>query len=445
MGYINTKAPSSPIVDPDVQPSPSSSDKSPDIQHLSPALVKNPEVEATSSCLQYRYFVFMIMLMLNFQESISRFGLPMAMVGGMTKQNCSDPLDNGTYCWTEGEKANILGAFFYTYTLQIFPIMIARKIGFPIMVKIFMIVSALMTGGVPWFAKISPWCIIVTQAVRGLFVPIMIAYNYELMRTWPVKNSECVFYLAASGASMMMGFFIGGFISGLISINFGWESYFYLCGANFFIMFIAYQIFIPINPEHCKFMPQSEKDLYRQKEDLAISEESKAPYLELFQRSYLWAFSAYIIGLNMVFITLLVNMPIFLKEIIKMETTDISIVYLMAGLFIMFGTLASTQILVRIVDRMSISWLRRRQFTAFGPLSLLMLLLIILPSIESPAAVSILTVLMISCFSNMFAGNLFTISYEIDPLNSSTMISIWNSFAQVYTKAIMCTCPYHYI
>ena len=48
-----------------------------------------------------------------------RFGLPMTMVAGLVKKNCSDPQDNGTYCWTEDEKASAIGAFFYTYCLQI--------------------------------------------------------------------------------------------------------------------------------------------------------------------------------------------------------------------------------------------------------------------------------------------------------------------------------------
>ena len=43
----------------------------------------------------------------------------MTMVAGLVKKNCSHPQDNGTYCWTEDEKASAIGAFFYTYCLQI--------------------------------------------------------------------------------------------------------------------------------------------------------------------------------------------------------------------------------------------------------------------------------------------------------------------------------------
>ena len=104
---------------------------------------------------QFRYVAYIIMLLVNFQETISRFGMPMAMVGGFVKQNCSDPLDNGTYCWSEDIKANALGAFFYTYCLQIPVTMVARKIGFSIMLKVYMITSALMIGGIPYVLALS--------------------------------------------------------------------------------------------------------------------------------------------------------------------------------------------------------------------------------------------------------------------------------------------------
>ena len=48
------------------------------------------------------------------------------MIGGMVKENCSDPQDKGSYCWSEDTKATVLGAYFYGYIFQ-FPITILGR------------------------------------------------------------------------------------------------------------------------------------------------------------------------------------------------------------------------------------------------------------------------------------------------------------------------------
>ena len=51
------------------------------------------------------------------------------MIGGMAKDNCTDPTDIGEYCFSEDIKGALLGAFFYGYAFQIGPTTIAKKIG----------------------------------------------------------------------------------------------------------------------------------------------------------------------------------------------------------------------------------------------------------------------------------------------------------------------------
>ena len=60
---------------------------------------------------------------------VFRVGIPLAMIGGMVKSNCTDPNDEGEFCWSEKFKASLLGAYFYGYTLQVVVITIAKKIG----------------------------------------------------------------------------------------------------------------------------------------------------------------------------------------------------------------------------------------------------------------------------------------------------------------------------
>ena len=105
----------------------------------------------------------------------------------------SDPLDTGTYCWSKSEKAQILGAFFYTYCLQIPVTMVARKVGFDVMLKVYMVMSALLIGGIPWLASLSPYTVIAAQATRGLVASLFMTYNYEFVRAWTVPSESLMF------------------------------------------------------------------------------------------------------------------------------------------------------------------------------------------------------------------------------------------------------------
>ena len=59
-------------------------------------------------------------------------GLALAMIGGMTKKDCTDPTDKGEFCWSESTKAVLLGCYFYGYCLQVIPTTIAKKLGEPV-------------------------------------------------------------------------------------------------------------------------------------------------------------------------------------------------------------------------------------------------------------------------------------------------------------------------
>ena len=56
-----------------------------------------------------------------------RYGIPIAMIGGMVKQDCADPTDTGDYCWSEDVEAQVLGAYFYGYTLQLLTVILIKR------------------------------------------------------------------------------------------------------------------------------------------------------------------------------------------------------------------------------------------------------------------------------------------------------------------------------
>lgn len=348
----------------------------------------------------------------------------------MTKQNCTDVLDNGTYCWTEPEKAQVLGSFFYTYCLQIPVTMLARKLGFSLMLKVYTVVSAVLIGGVPWFAMWSPYAVIAAQAVRGFIAPIFMSYNYEFVRVWTVP-SESLYFIGGFGGMMLLGNYVGGFVAGLIARHLGWENYFYICGINFLIIFILILIFVSVTPGESKFMNKKEKNLYLDKDTSEVSEAKKAPYTEIFKRSYLWAFCAFLFSIDIVYNTMLINIPFYLSEVLKIRNEVISLILLTFGIVLVAGTFGATRFVAAIDSIKRLSWVQKRQITAFGPFLIQTLLIILIPNVDSkPVAVTLL-VIMALCNCNMFVGSIFSICYEIDPINSSTVVSILNGCGQL--------------
>ena len=56
-----------------------------------------------------------------------RFGVSIAMISGMVKEDCNDPNDDGTFCWSEKTQALVLGGYFYGYTVQCLTTFIAKR------------------------------------------------------------------------------------------------------------------------------------------------------------------------------------------------------------------------------------------------------------------------------------------------------------------------------
>ena len=50
------------------------------------------------------------------------------MMGGMVKQDCNDPEDEGEFCWSESIQALVLGAYFYGYAAQFLAILLAKRL-----------------------------------------------------------------------------------------------------------------------------------------------------------------------------------------------------------------------------------------------------------------------------------------------------------------------------
>ena len=121
--------------------------------------------------------------------------------------------------------------------------------------------------------------------------------------------------------------------------------------------------------------------------------------------------------------------PFYIKEILNFDVEQLSYIMLIIGCS-MAATMVIMSNLYPIVDKY-IPWLRSRQLFTFAPLCLQFFMFLLLPNVTNPvAALFVLTLLGLSA-STFYAGSVCTLNYEMDPVNSRMIVSIFNSCGQL--------------
>ena len=75
----------------------------------------------------HEYFNILISKAIILSHFPHRFGIPLALLKGLVKKNCTDIDDIGTFCWSEETQAFLIGAYFYGYTAQSLTAFIAQR------------------------------------------------------------------------------------------------------------------------------------------------------------------------------------------------------------------------------------------------------------------------------------------------------------------------------
>ncbi|XP_063681012.1 uncharacterized protein LOC134816163 isoform X2 [Bolinopsis microptera] len=138
-----------------------------------------------------RYLAYLCLLFNAYVETCARFGVSIAMIGGMVKVDCNDPTDTGKFCWSEKTQAMVLGAYFYGHTVQCLTTYIAnRYTGFTKTYRVWLVVSAVIQFCYPKLAEVSTSLIIVTQTIRGILAGIMVAYHFDYIAKFSVGKEN---------------------------------------------------------------------------------------------------------------------------------------------------------------------------------------------------------------------------------------------------------------
>ena len=279
-------------------------------------------------------------------------------------------------------------------------------------------------------AGVSPYLIVVTQIIRALLVGSIIAYQFELTRKWSLPK-ERNYLLSVAGATALFGLGFGSFLAGIVSESWGWEYYFYIGSGLFFILYITNLIFVPETPERSRLISKEELKLYLEPTN-GTDKKGSSEYTSwtvLLSRLYPWALCLAAVSFNTINYNLFTTIPIYLDKVHNMSTELLSWSTMVFGL-----TIGSSMIILskvfQTVDK-KITWIKSRMIFTLTPFVNAIIVFLVLPSIDSVWVIISLLLFMAIGLGTLFSGSIITVNFEIDPVNSSRVNSIINSFAQI--------------
>eukprot|EP00116_Pleurobrachia_bachei_P001283 sb/3461545/ len=364
-------------------------------------------------------------LLAVYNEMSARFGIPIAMIGGMLKKNCTVGEE---LCWSEQTKANVLGAYFYGYTAMFFSVSIVKRFNvFLSGYRVWLVLCIATQFSYPILAQYSTIWLIVAQAARGFLTGIMICYNMEFINNW-IPDRFRGSFISAIGFITYLGNGTSGLFASTFTDNFGWQYYFYFCGTLFTLVLVLNVLFVARTPEESFLMK-----VFHPKQESGSKpvpkQQTTSSIRDILSRWYVWMFCVYGISYNLAYYHILSTSPFYLNEVLKVDTQTISLITLCLCITTAFGTLFFSWLFQKLDNY--VSWLTCRLTFCIVPMSVQIVIFLAFPHIKTVEGATVLLVIATFSASQYFSGSVVTASMEIDPANAAVVMSIFNGAAQI--------------
>ena len=278
-------------------------------------------------------------------------------------------------------------------------------------------------------ASVSPYLLVAAQIVRALGAGVTMAYQYEIVRKWSIP-SEAKYIISGNGSVIFFGMGSGSFLAGLTASSIGWEYYFYICGMLFWLTMIISVFFVPETPLQCKFVTEEERSLYPDPRKVQRQDSNRyVSWKKLLSRSYLWSFSVAQISHHLVIYNLFTTFPFYLDQVYKVPTKVLYWSPKCFGIIIGISMIIISKIFHAVDAR--ISWIKSRMIFTIVPYIVHAVGYLIIPSIRSLPLFFTVSFIKIFVSGTMYSGSLMTVNYDIDPINSARVMSVFNSIGQL--------------
>lgn len=286
-----------------------------------------------------RYFVALLAFFGMSFNYMLRININLAIVAMVLPSNDSDSTDNdnnecgyldanatatddynGEFDWDVFTQSLILGAFFWGYIwTQIPGGRLAEKVGASAVFGGAILTSAVVTVLIPLMAHWSYKALIVFRVFLGVSQGATFPSTHAFLSCWAPPHERSMLS-AMVYAGSQAGTVIGYLLTAAILDWYSWEAVFIIEGLLTMGWALLWFVTVSNSPTKSKWITQVEKDYIIN--SIGESKKKKSPpvpWKKVFTSIPFWAILIAGIGNNWGFYTLLTDLPLYMKEILKKD------------------------------------------------------------------------------------------------------------------------------
>jgi len=228
--------------------------------------------------------------------------------------------DQGEFEWNELTNSAILAAFYWgCFFSQVPGGRLADRVGGRNVIGGGIALAALSTFTIPAAARAgAPWLVAARTLLGLLMGPVNSSY-YSLLSYWaPPCERSTMTTIVFAGAQL--GTVVGYPLTEAILVSWGWEAVFYVEGVIALAWSVLWFSIVSNSPKDCRFIKEAERKFIESK--IGQTKDNKSPpvpWKEILTSPPMWALTLCFAGYNWGFYTLLTDLPLYMKEMLKFD------------------------------------------------------------------------------------------------------------------------------
>lgn len=219
------------------------------------------------------------------------------------------------YDWTEQEKNDILGYFFWGYLITQVPGgRLSEMFGTKIVVGIGLFTASLLTIFTPLASNLGYYWLLAARFGLGVAIGIHWPSTPPLATRWiaPADTSKFMSHMTASslGAAITLP------VCGYLIAYFEWPSVFYVTGGIALVWAIAWFWVVHDSPEQHPRISREEKEKLRKEIKPIIVEKTKTPWRKILTSGPVWALIVTNTGVSFAFFVAFNQLPTYMSQVL---------------------------------------------------------------------------------------------------------------------------------
>ncbi|XP_060605666.1 uncharacterized transporter slc-17.2-like [Ruditapes philippinarum] len=267
--------------------------------------------------------------------------------------------------WKKSEISILLSSYFYgSFFTQILSGYISDTFGGKHVITAAMLISTICSLLTPICARTSLALVFVIRISVGLAGGSVVPAGMSMIYSWGTPNEQPLM-IAVSASGAFTGTIVTFLTSGLLCVygfDNGWGSIFYIHGCItglFTCLWIFEGYSLPSH--HPRISVKELEYIESSKRHVTTNQRPKIPWKRLLLAKPLWATFIAHFSFNWSFFTILINIPLFLKEVLKFDVTSNGLYSALPFIFIIISSLACGKLSGIIIKRKLIGHLATRR------------------------------------------------------------------------------------